>query len=345
LLYEEPGLAFEHAAVLAASPSTHGVDGPAGRLYWTDVKQVVAANPETAAAALASQSPLDGGLRTSVLADAPDTTIAVLNVDPEFFQVMMIPILAGRSFHPGDDFDATIVSRRLALRMYATLDVIGKGFPRTRPQRTIVGIAGDAPLMHNHASNTAEQYLPLGAAPLRRLALIARARSDPARLLAPMKAAAAAVDGRVAVQAKLMRSDVEGKTRVYRLAGLIAASAAVFGLLLSCLGIFGLVAYNAGLRRREIGIRMAMGAGPREIIQFLLYRLVSPVCCGAMLGIAIAVPLRRALQAAPFFLAPAPLADHAGVISGLLVATAAAALFPALKAARSDPFRWLRYEQ
>ena len=156
MLGTELGFEFRQVAVLDASLSRLGISGETARDYWAEVKRHLAL-PDVEHLALASHAPLATGGNRSFYNDAPRLSITTFRVEPSFFPLLRIPILAGRNFNDdGDADDVIIVSRRLAVEMYGTLDIVGRGFPPSNPEQTIAGIAADAPLLNVTATNVAE---------------------------------------------------------------------------------------------------------------------------------------------------------------------------------------------
>src|SRR5688500_17423681 len=100
---------------------------------------------------------------------------------------MEIPIVRGRTFAAGDDAGAVVISQELARQMYGSVDVVGEGFPKSKPQDTIVGVSGDASSIRPGAAGFAELYRPLAPEDYSRAQLLARARTDPRRLLPALR--------------------------------------------------------------------------------------------------------------------------------------------------------------
>ena len=135
--------------------------GDAARSYWYAVKDRVRAHPEVEDAAIVTAAPLGGRVNETNYNATPGIRTMSQSVDPEYFATMRIPLLSGRVFGAGDQKTA-IVSRRLALAMYGTLDVLGREFPKSgTSEATIIGVAGDAHSIKVEANNVAELYLPL----------------------------------------------------------------------------------------------------------------------------------------------------------------------------------------
>jgi hypothetical protein len=258
---------------------------------------------------------------------------------------MRIPILAGRDLLPSDDHrTAVIVSRRVALEMYGTLDVLGRGFPKTDPTQTSVGVVGDAHLIKVTATDVGEQYSPLDPSHYEHFVLVARARSDPVRLLGPMRQLSTAADNRVLARASLMRADFDKRLQPPRLAGSIAALTGLLALSLACLGIYGVVSFGAALRTREIGIRMALGSSRGAILRLLARQQAWPLLLGMIVGLAGAVPVAIGLQREPLYLSPIDPVVQAAVSAVFLITAGGATLLPAWQALRWDPLRALRHD-
>ena len=159
------GFDYERAAVLSMPLDRHGHQGDAARLHWYAVKERVRAHPEVENAAIVTAAPLGGRVFQTRYNDTPGLDTLVQRVDPEYFAVMRIPLIAGSLFGPRDA-KTVIVSRRLALAMYGTLDVLGRGFPKSAPERWRTRQPSsawrrDAHSIKVEANNVAELYEPL----------------------------------------------------------------------------------------------------------------------------------------------------------------------------------------
>lgn len=338
---------FEFAAVAVLDPALPraGIRGEAAAAYWADVQRLLAASGEVEQIALASHAPLGNRGGRSVYSDAPSLSVSTLTVEPSFFALLRIPIVAGRSFESGDDAArAVIVSRTLALRMYGTLDVIGKGFPRSGPDRTIVGVAADAHLANVAATNVAEQYWPAGPGDAGRLLLLARARNRADRLLLPLASAARRADARVLPRTWLPTARFDEQVQTRRTVSALAALSGLLALALACFGLFALVAQNVTARAREIGIRRALGAGPRAILVSILRRLAAPVAAGAGAGMLASIGLGTLLEGEPFFLPPIGPATLAAAVVTFVLAAGFVTLLPARRAFGPAPLEALRGE-
>jgi putative ABC transport system permease protein len=340
------GFEFEQVAVLDASLTQHGIRNEAARHYWTEVKSAVAAaSPELEQMALSSLQPMGTSANRSQYNDAPGLAVTTTKVEPSFFPLLRIPILAGRNFQPDDRAAlAVIISRRLAVEMYGTPDVVGKGFPRSNPQQTIVGVAGDAALIHVAATNVAEQYAPIDPADYADVLLLARSRNSSGRLLSTMRDAARIADDRVLPRLFLPADQLQEKVRARKLASLIGALVGLLALSLACFGIFGVVAYSAAMRTKEMGIRLALGAGSGSLTALLLRQLALPLFAGMLAGSLAGVRVVGLLEGEPFYLPALDATAPAMALTFFAAVAAIAALVPTWRALGADPLHALRHE-
>jgi predicted permease len=345
MLSTEFGFEFERVAILEASLGRYGIGGETARVYWDEVKRILDATPDVEHVALASHAPLAASANRSIYNDAPRLSVTHTTVEPSFFPLLRIPILTGRNFEPNDvPGSVAIIGRRLAVEMYGTTDVLGKGFPRLKPARTIVGVAADAPLVNVTATNVAELYSPVGHGDYRGLVLLASARSNPQRLLLPMRDAARAADPRVLPKTSLPMAQFEERVKGRRVATLIASLTAALAQFLACSGIFGLVACASTMRTQEIGIRRALGADSGSVIVLLLRQLAIPTGLGMALGTMAGMAVGRVLEGEPFYLPATDVVTPAIALAVFALTAAGAALVPAFRALRVDPLLALRHE-
>ena len=342
-----PNLGFEYRqiAVLDPSLSRYDIRGDAARAYWDQVKQTLSGNPEIEAMALASHSPLGTSGSRSRYTDAPRLTVTTVVVEPGFFDLLRIPIVAGRPFDRTDPPSTTvIIGRRLALEMYGSFDIVGRGYPRSDPDRTIVGVAADAPMINVTSTNAAEQYFPAGSTSIGGLSLLVKARNDPQRLLAPLRDAARLADDRVLPKTTLAVTQYEQRLHGTRLTSVIAGLTGLLALALACFGIFGVVAHGVAMRTKEIGIRRALGADAGSVVRLLLRQLAVPIAAGIAVGVVAGVAISRALQSEPFYLPAIDAVMPLVAIALFLATAAAAALRPAARALGADPLQALRQD-
>jgi predicted permease len=319
------------------------------RSYWNTMRPAIASLAETEDTTLATASPFGRPSRVvSGLPDAPGLVMMVNDVEPQFFRVMRIPIIAGRPFDRSDDAGSSvIISRRVAMEAYGGLNALGQPFPRTpwiteRPSKTIVGIAEDVHVPQIDLPNTAEYYLPFKAEDLSHALMLVRAKTNPNLLPGAMREASRRTDDRVVVEARLVLTDFRNGLRASYVMGGLAGGLAVLTLLLACLGLFGVISYGATRRRKEISIRMALGADRSSIVTMLMKESAWPAVLGIVCGFTLSFIASELLKAQGVHLGSfdAPLVVF--VASILAVTCGLAALSPALQAVRTDITQMLR---
>ena len=343
VLSSDLGFEYERAAILQPGLSRHGYDGERSIAYWNTVKARVDQHPEVASMAIALAPPLGGRVSQTHFDDAPRLEVISNHVEPAFFATMEIPVLLGRAFGPGDDPDTSvIISRTLAVAMYGSPDVVGRGFPRSEPTATIIGVAGDAHSIRLESVHAAELYRPLRDDDYVDAILIARSRGDAANL-APVLREAAAVDSRILPGVSLLRDSFESRITGTRISSAIAGGTGLLTLLIACLGIFGVVSYGATLRVKEFGIHIALGAEALSVVRLVVRQIVWPVAIGMTLGVGAAGPIGMALTGGPIQLQAADPAAYAGALLLFVAAAAIAAVSPAIRVIKSDPVQALRH--
>ena len=343
VLSSDLGFEYEHAAVLQPGLDRYGYEPERAIAYWNTVKARVEQNPEVAAVAIALAPPLGGRVNETRFNDAPGLEVIANHVEPAFFHAMQIPVLSGRTFQRGDDPKTTvIISRTLAQAMYGSLDVIGRGFPRSESNATILAVVGDAHSIRIESAYTSELYRPLSNEDYVQAILIARSRGD-AATLAPVLREAAAVDTRILPGVGLLRDSFESRATGTRIASAIALSTGLLTLLIACLGIFGMVSYGATLRVKEFGIHLALGAETSSVILLAVRQIIWPVAVGMVIGVVAAGPIGMAMTNGPIQLQAADPAAYVGALLFFVVAAVIAALLPAIRVIRADPIQALRH--
>jgi putative ABC transport system permease protein len=271
-------------------------------------------------------------------------------VMPGYFETLGIPITRGRSFTPADGPDAApvaIVNEALARHYWPGQDPLGQRLQVTSdsPWATVVGVAGD--LRYRELRRTwLGVYMPAGQffffSP-RRLAV--RSATPAAPLLPAIRARLQALDPSAAIESIASMEALTAKELARPRAAMAVASLfALLAVLLAAVGVYGVLSYEVGQRRRELALRSALGASPARIFRAELRRGLMLGGVGAAFGLATAALATRSLRALLFEIAPTDPRTYALAAAILLGIVLAAACLPARRAAHTDPAVVLRNE-
>ena len=361
---QEVPLGFRPDGVLTAGmslPRTQYAKPEQWRGFYGSLVEHLRSEPGVESAAAALPLPLTGGGlnfafsiegRADEGAGANDRTANYTSATTEYFRVMGVPLAAGRTFDERDVPGAPqvcVVSTAFAHRYFPGEDPIGKrlvfGFQEP-VAREIVGVVGDVKRDGLALPSQPEMYVPFAQDPWwAAYAVVRTSGGDPARLSSAMRADVQALDPTLPIEnIAPMRSFVDDSVAQPRfrttLLGLFGAAA----LLLAVLGIYGVISYSVGRRTREVGIRLALGAAPGDVLRMVLGEGLALVGVGLALGLAGAFLATRSLSSLLFEVSRLDAGSWAGVAVLLLLAGLAASWIPARRATRVDPVSALRAE-
>lgn len=240
-----------------------------------------------------------------------------------------------------------IVNQTTANRRWPNQNPIGKHLANSRDkiQREVVGVVADVKFQSLNGANQEEEYLPLAQSPWPAMTLLVRSSGDAKSLVAAVRAKISEVDPTLPVSGILSFDDVVAASIAQpRLIMRMVGAFAGFAMLLAAIGIYGVMAYSVSQRRQELGIRLALGAEGRDILQLVVGQGMKLAIAGIGLGIVISLVATR-LLAALLFGVHAIDAVAFGVSAIVLAAAALAACYlPARRATRVDPITVLRNE-
>jgi putative ABC transport system permease protein len=309
------------------------------------------------AAAAAGQIPLDGngdtwGFHIEGRPIGPDDpAVERFAVTPGYFAVMRIPLHRGRLFTDADRAgggNVMIIGEQTARALWPGADPIGRQVKiggDTGPWRTIVGIVGDVRQRNLAEAPTLQMYLPQSQNTDQFLTLVVRTAGDPAQLAPEARRAIAAEAGDVPVfemapLTDLVARSVGPRRFVMVLLGLFGAIA----LLMTAIGVYGVIAYSVAERTREIGIRAALGARPGDIVRLVIGGGLLVVCAGLAAGVLVALLVTRFLESSLYDVSTTDPMTFAGVAGMLLLVALVAQAVPIIRAMRVDPTVALRQD-
>lgn len=355
LMRTDAGLRVEHvvsARLVFGGSRYRSLSARAG--FFDAVVSRLRATPGVNAAAGVSRLPMDGGTGISLRvgpADAPDDTTrqaagAYLMATPGYFATMGIP-LRGQDLPSIADSTrpVAVINRTLAKQLWPDGDALGRQLAIGPLRRTVIGIVGDVRMSELDRVADGQMYLPMAAEPQGYGALVVRGAADERLLIGALTAAVKAIDPRQPLYELSSMSDVVSATVAPRRTNTILLT--VFGalaVLLSAVGVYAVLSYGVAQRTREIGIRVALGAQRREVLDLVMRQGTSFAVIGIAVGLAGAWALSKYVGSLLYLVSPHDPRVFAGSAIVLALIALGATLLPALRATRVDPIDALRQE-
>ena len=360
----QPG--FEPQALLTARvspPSVRYPEQPQVRAFADRFLQAVRALPGVEAAGVTSNLPFGGDFSDSVIMAegyqmTPGESIISpyqVTVTPGYMEALKVPLRSGRLFNDGDTPTSqrvVIVDETLARKFWPGQNPIGRRMfkpdnpedltkpgPKTR-WITVVGVVGETKMAGLVTSDTrlGTYYFPLPQDDLRTMTLAIRTKGDPLAVTSAVRQALASIDPELPLYSvKTMDDRIGESLSDRRTPMMLAAMFALVALFLAAMGLYGVLAYQVAQRRKEIGIRMALGSEPRGIFTLVLREGITLLAAGLVVGLGGAFAIRRAMESQLYGVSamdPLVLAGVAGVLGSVAVAACA---IPARRASRIDP--------
>ena len=283
-----------------------------------------------------------------------NTTASLRYITPDFFKTLEIPLRTGRGLAESDRFDSpavAVVSESFARRYWPDADPLGRTFDFALQERTVVGVVGDIMVRGPEQSSEPQVYLPATQVPDGSIIfytpkdLVVRSSADPAALLPAIRDIVRRADPQQPISNVRMLEEIVAETTASRaVQARLLGSLAALALLLAGVGIHGLLSYTVSNRARELGVRMALGAQRRDILEIVLGQGIRLAAAGVALGVVLAHGAARAMSALLASVGPADGATLAVAGALCLAMVIAGSFFPALRAARTDPMAAIKAE-
>jgi putative ABC transport system permease protein len=354
----DPGFDPDGVMVATLDLSLHGYEGTASERFLQQLLERARAVPGVEAASLATSTPFGaraGGLAITPegveLPPGPPFIFASFNfIAPEYFRTLHIPLLHGRALDEGHGRGerVAVINRAMAETFWPGQDAIGKILDGGENPLRVVGVVGDVRAEALDAEPQPMMYLPLfggdshGAM---EVVLHLRTGSNPAAALAALRAEVRSMDPSLPPLAFSPLNELIGMSLLpQRIGALLVGGFGLFGLLLVALGLYGVLAYSAARRTREVGLRIALGARRGEVVRLILREGASITGLGLALGLLAAAAGTRMLSGLLYGVNPLDPATYAAVAALLATVALLAGYLPARRAARVDPTVALRAE-
>lgn len=361
-LREDPG--FDAERVVAASVSLPGSlypGEPERRAFFEGLLGALRESPGVAEAGVISNLPLGGSGASGEMAVEGGVVSSVTAeyrvVDSGYFETLAIPLLAGRPFDDRDHPDAphaVLVNRSLAETVWPGQDPVGRrmtggGMDNFWDQDvwgTVVGVVGDVRQRELTRADRPTAYFHYRQRPFRLWAgdVVVRSAEGTERVAVVLDRAIRGTDPQVPYDLRSMDAVVFGSVARERFAASLLGAFALVGLLLAAVGIYGVVSYTVAQRRKELAVRLALGATPPRVRNQVLAGSMAPVAAGLVLGLAGSLAAGRVVASLLYGVEPTDPVILAGMAALLAGTALAASYLPAREAVRIDPVETLKAE-
>ena len=361
----EPGFVPEHVLTASVSYPIQNTfdfkrDGPAWSAFFTELNARAAALPNVEAAGAVSALPLSGELEMSGFAiegripptpgQWPSAEYAVVAGD--YFRAMEIRLISGRLFGWADRAETprvVIVSRELERRLFPGGRAIGHrlicGCDFTPGPREIIGVVEDVHAKSLDEAMAPAVYVPETQMTYPQLSLVVRTKGNPVAVLPSLRHALRAMRSDIALERVRTLTDVFSASLARQRFSLILIGAfAVAALALAVVGLYGVITLSVGERRREIGVRLALGARPATVLGLVLYEGARIAALGIVFGLLVALLATRLLRGMLYDVTTADVTIYASAAVVVAVITLLSTWIPARAATRVDPVVALRSE-
>lgn len=349
-----PGFSTTRVVETSVSLVAAGYDVPRARILQDDLIDRVRATPGVESAAFARLTPLGYGTysETPIAVDGyqppleEQPTVEYNQVGPAYFATLGIPLLSGRDFTRADNENAplvAIVNRTMKARYWGDRDPIGRRLQVKGKWARVIGVAADSKYESMREDPKPFFYVPLLQDFVRGPALNIRTTASLQNISAALLREAHALDGNLALYEMItLQEQVDRSTSPQLVAVALVSILAGLALLLSTVGLYGVMSYAVAQSMRELALRMALGAGPGDLLRLVISRGLRLTAGGVFLGAAAGLALTRLLGTLLYNVSPRDPRAFGAALAVMIITTVAACLFPGWRATRTDPARVLR---
>ncbi|MGH9774974.1 MAG: ADOP family duplicated permease [Candidatus Acidiferrales bacterium] len=369
----DPGFDTSNVLLFGMQPTLAGYKGAQIDGLYRDLYARISALPGVVSVSY-SDSPLLSGSQSSMTtqyvrpgaSEKSDIEFDLLPVSAKFFETLRIPFLAGRDLiledfviqeayeaspHTATTPTPVVVNEIFAKRYYPSVNPLGQIFGVNDGKKEgedkdagfqIVGVVGDAKYSNLRRELAATAYIPLAASDAH---FEVRTAMPPESLIPAVRSVVNQRDANLPLfDIRTERQQIDQQLVAERIVVRISSSVGVLALLLACVGLYGLLAYEVARRTREIGIRIALGAQGRDVLRLVVGQGIALAFVGTLLGIAAALGVTRLMASVLYGVRPGDPVTFVAVAALLMIIAFAACWIPARRAMHVDPIVALRYE-
>jgi predicted permease len=347
-----PGFDTHHEAVATLDPEALGYSTAQVDAFYQELIEHIRALPGVTSASYTDHLPLGMALDTTSVSEADRAASKqnqihadVFQVAPDYFRTLGVTLLRGRDFSKNDAKPSTpvvVINEALARRLWPGRDPVGRHIMLRGQNVEIIGVVGTGKYR-----TLGEEAIPVvfGTQLPSRRVLILRTAGDPTPLLDAIRREVQRVDPNMAAtDLETIQQYMSFPLFPARTTGLLLGGAGILALVLTSIGLFGVISYGVSQRTHEIGIRMAMGARPKDVLHLVLREGLLITISGLVVGLAAAIAATRLLSSLLYGIRPGDPATLLGVSAGLSAVALLACYLPAQRAMRINPIAALRYE-
>ena len=352
----DPGFDASGVATLALNTEQWGYDDAKGRAFFARLRDEIETLPGVVAVSSAMFAPLTMQSQEANVdvsgGDGRDessgTHVGFLKVDADYFSVIRMPLVAGRGIERTDDARSprvAVVNETFARRYWPDGSAVGRTIGFRGSRVSIVGVARDAKYSTLTETTPAFAYFPLAQQWEPRQMFLVRTVGDPLSLAPAIDRTLHAIDpGLPRAAVSTLRRDNGFVLIPQRVAAIVIGALGAVGLLLATVGLYGIMAYSSSRRRREIGIRMALGARSADVLGMIVRDGMRLALSGVFAGLTLATFATRLLTRYLFGVSPLDGATFAFMALLFAAVALVASYLPARRAASANPMRVLREE-
>ena len=353
----DPGFDIEHTAMISLNLSLDGYDSTRARTFYENLARRAEANG-IRSSSVVDRIPLDlyGSQSTTIRVPSPTNggadgkrALEVAGVDAKYFETIGVSIVRGAAFTAADvrsRAPVAIVSETMARQLWPSSDAVGQSIRMYDGSSIrVIGVARDTKVQSLGESPQPLLYRPLEPNYAKLLRMVVRSSNQPSAAIDALRREIAALDPNVAVfESATMTSHLSVMLFPYRAAALVSAALGLCGLLLSSVGLFGVVAFSVARRTREFGIRLALGATSRGVVQMVMREQARVIAVSLAVGLALALGAARSLASVVFGVTWSDPLTLLLVVAALGVVAFLASFIPAARATAVNPSVALREE-
>jgi predicted permease len=359
----DTGVALDNLVTFQLAPALSGYDDRRAALFYRDLREHLSAAPGVQSVGLATVPILSGGEWDSTMAveghqskDGEDMQAFMNAVSPGYFKTMKISLLEGRDFREsdarefGDGFEGAvaIVNRRFADHFFPGRSAVGKRVgwgdgPRSKLNIEIVGVVADSLYEGPREGVHRQVFVPNWGK--NSGAFYVRTQSASSVTFNQIRSEVRQLDPAMPVYSmKTVEGQLDDTLMTDRLIAMLSAGFGLLATLLATVGLYGVMAFVVARRRKELGIRLALGAQPAFVIWMVMREVLLLLAIGLAVGVPAAMALGQYVAAQLYGIKPHDPMIAGGTMALLIVVSAAAGLIPAQRASRIDPILALRHE-